>query len=145
MVFVMLDIASIVWSTMAKELGYTQDQLLASYGCTTAGLAVGCILFIPFGLKYGRRPLYLFSIATSFAAVIWQAKQQKLTDLYVSSLLMGLAGAIAEALCLMTVADIFFTHQRATVNGIYATVSSVGAFLGPVAAGYAADSQGWRW
>lgn len=145
MVFVALDIGSVVWGAMIDEIGFTARQLSTSYACATTGLSVGCVFFIPFALKFGRRPLYLFAIAASFAAAIWQAKVQTVGDLYGANLVGGLAGAIAEAICWMTVADVFFVHQRATMNAIYATFVNAGAFLGPVAAGYIADAQGWRW
>ncbi len=45
----------------------------------------------------------------------------------------------------MSIADSFFVHQRATCNGIYLLMTNAGAFLAPVAAGYAASAQGWRW
>ncbi|KAL1981972.1 hypothetical protein VTN96DRAFT_1938 [Rasamsonia emersonii] len=45
----------------------------------------------------------------------------------------------------MTVADLFFLHQRATANGVYLAVAALGAWLAPVAAGYCAVAQGWRW
>ena len=38
-----------------------------------------------------------------------------------------------------------FVHQRGTANGIYVIMVNIGAFLSPVAAGYSAESQGWRW
>jgi len=62
-----------------------------------------------------------------------------------SNVISGLAGAVNEALFQVTIADLFFTHQRASANGIYLAVVCVGNYLGPVAAGYVAVSQGWRW
>jgi MFS family permease len=66
-------------------------------------------------------------------------------DIWGSNILAGIAGSLAETICQMTIADMFFVHQRGTANGIYIVVVNMGAFLGPVAAGYSADSQGWRW
>jgi MFS family permease len=43
------------------------------------------------------------------------------------------------------VSDLFFVHQRGTMNGIYLILVIVGNYLGPVAAGYVAVSQNWRW
>ena len=43
------------------------------------------------------------------------------------------------------VSDLFFVHQRGTMNGIYLVIVIVGNYLGPVAAGYVAVSQNWRW
>lgn len=45
----------------------------------------------------------------------------------------------------ITVADLFFIHQRGLMNSIYIWVANTGANLAPVAAGFITDSQGWRW
>ena len=42
--------------------------------------------------------------------------------------------------------DLWFQHQRGSVLGIYVLATSVGTYLGPMIAGYIADSSlGWRW
>jgi hypothetical protein len=43
------------------------------------------------------------------------------------------------------VCDLFYVHQRGTLNGIYIAAVYIGNYLGPVAAGYVAVSQPWRW
>jgi hypothetical protein len=45
----------------------------------------------------------------------------------------------------MTVADLYFVHQRGGMNAIYLCCVVTGANLSPVAAGYIAVKQGWRW
>lgn len=102
-------------------------------------------MFIPFALKFGRRPIYLFSIAGSIASAAWFGKVKNDSDLYGANILAGLAGSIAETICQMTIADLFFVHQRGAANGVYFLMQNTGVFLGPVAAGYVAASQGWRW
>lgn len=119
--------------------------LTGSFGLCCAGLAIGCVIFIPFALKFGRRPVYLFSITAGVLAAIWSAKMMTVGDLMGTNIVAGLAGSIAETICQMTIADIFFVHQRGTANGVYLLMVNMGAFLAPVAAGYAADSMGWRW
>ena len=145
MVFVNVDIGTVIWGDQIVDLGFTVQNLTWSFGLNTAGLAIGCVLFIPFALKFGRRLVYLFSISISFATAIWMAKMQTTGDLWGANIVAGLAGSISETICQMTIADIFFVHQRGTANGVYIVMVNVGAFLAPVAAGYSADSQGWRW
>lgn len=145
LVFTNVDITPVVWGSINEDLGISFTSLTVGYGVNTAGLAVGCILFIPFALKFGRRPIYMFSIAVSLASAIWQAEIIATGDLMGSNLLSGLAGSISETICQLTVADMFFVHQRATANGAYLLMLGIGVFLSPVAAGYSAASQGWRW
>ena len=135
MIFVNLDIGTVIWGDTQADLGYTVQDNTWGFGLNTAGLAVGCVLFIPFALKYGRRIVYLFSTSVSLATAIWQAKMRTTGDLWGSNILSGLAGSIAETICQMTIADLFFVHQRGTANGVYIVCVNMGAFLAPVAAG----------
>lgn len=143
--FVQLDIGYTAWGPMIDELGTTVDILNDAAATNYAGLAVGCIFFMPFVHKYGRRPLYIFSNAVQLAGCIWQALVVTNGDIIGASVLTGLGGAICETVVQISIADIFFVHQHATMNGWYLLVTSIGAFLGPVASGYVVDGQGWRW
>lgn len=66
-------------------------------------------------------------------------------DLMGSNVLSGIAGAVSESIVQMTISDMFFVHQRATMNAVYLVMTGIGSFLAPVAAGYSASAQGWRW
>lgn len=143
--FVQLDIGYTAWGPMQEELGFTFNDLNDSAAVNYGGLAIGCIFFVPFIHKYGRRPLYLFSSALQLASIVWQGKVNNLGDLIGSNIIAGLGGAISEAVVQITIADIFFVHQHGIMNGWYLMFTSIGAFLGPVASGYVVTSQGWRW
>lgn len=67
------------------------------------GLAMGCALFIPLAKKYGRRPIYIISMALMLATSFWMSKMNSLAELYVCNLLQGLAGATNEAIVQITV------------------------------------------
>ncbi|KAI8650814.1 MFS domain-containing protein [Fusarium keratoplasticum] len=143
--FVQLDIGFTAWEQMQGELRFSVDQLNGSAAVNYAGLAVGCILFIPFAYKYGRRPVYLFSALLQFVGCIWFATTKNIGDSYGSNLISGLGGAISETIAQMTIADLFFVHDHASMNGWYLFSTFTGAYLGPVASGYIVESQGWRW
>ncbi|EXJ90707.1 hypothetical protein A1O1_03811 [Capronia coronata CBS 617.96] len=84
-------------------------------------------------------------LPTYLAACIWSAKTETRGDLIGSNLISGIGGAVSETIVQITIADLFFVHHHAAMNALYVLVTSIGAFLGPVAAGYVVDSQGWRW
>lgn len=130
---------------MIQQYNFSITILNAGAACNWGGLAVGVIFFTPFVHKYGRRPIYLFSTATQLAACIWFARIQTTADLLGSNILSGLGGAMSEIVVQITIADVFFVHQHATMNGWFMIVQSLGAFLGPVPAGYCVSSMGWRW
>ncbi|KAJ5121912.1 hypothetical protein N7448_003045 [Penicillium atrosanguineum] len=143
--FVQLDVGFTAWGPMETQLGFSVDILNAGAAVNYGGLAIGCFFFIPLVHKYGRRPIYIFSSALQLASCIWQAKVQSVGGFITSNIISGLGGAISEIVVQITIADMFFVHQHATMNGWYVFFQSAGAFLGPVASGYIVDSQGWRW
>ncbi|KAJ5629940.1 hypothetical protein N7528_003597 [Penicillium herquei] len=143
--FVQLDIGFTAWGPMETELGFSVDVLNAGAAVNYGGLGIGCFFFIPLVHKYGRRPVYIFSVALQFVSCIWQAEVYTVGNFMGANLISGLGGAISEIIVQITVADLFFVHQHATMNGWFVIFQSAGAFLGPVASGYIVDSQGWRW
>ncbi|PLN81755.1 MFS general substrate transporter [Aspergillus taichungensis] len=143
--FVELDIAFTAWGPMQSELGFTIDQLNAGAAVNYGGLAIGCIFFVPLVHKYGRRPVYIASTALQFASCIWQARTTTVGDLIGCNLVSGVGSAISEIIVQITIADLYFVHQHATMNAYFVLFQCIGTFLGPVAAGYIIVSQGWRW
>ncbi|KND92544.1 putative MFS-type transporter [Tolypocladium ophioglossoides CBS 100239] len=143
--FVQLDIGFTAWEAYQTELGFGINLLNASVAASYGGLAIGCIFFIPLVHKFGRRPLYLFSTALQLGSCVWFAVTKTPVDLIGSNLVSGLGGAISETIVQITIADLFFVHHHAAMNGWYLLASFGGAYLGPVAAGYIVNSQGWRW
>lgn len=133
------------WSSMNIELGFSYELLNDSYASGTAALCVGSIFFIPLALKFGRRPIYVFSLATQIGIAAWAARIQTGADLILINVFDNLLGALAESIVQMTIADVFFVHERGSMNGIYVWTMMFGTAMAPVAAGYITDSQGWRW
>ena len=76
---------------------------------------------------------------------VWSAKMQTVVDLMVMTIISNGVGALAEVMVQMTVADVFFVHQRGLMNSIYILIMTMGTSLAPLAAGYVTISQGWRW
>lgn len=64
---------------------------------------MGCIIFIPFAKKYGRRPAYIASTGLMLATSFWASSLNSLVELYLCNLLQGLAGATNEAIAEITV------------------------------------------
>jgi MFS family permease len=140
-----LDIGTVIWTPLNTELGISYENLTNSFAVNLAGLGVGCIGLIPLAIIYGRRTLYIVSALVQFGCAVWQAKMQTTGDLIGSNILSGIAGSVSESIVQMTISDLFFVHQRATMNAIYLAMVTIGTFLAPVAAGYCATAQGWRW
>ncbi|KAJ4320802.1 hypothetical protein N0V94_003214 [Neodidymelliopsis sp. IMI 364377] len=114
-IFGLISAATPTWPSMMEELGFTIELLNNGYATGSAALAVGALIFIPFALKFGRRPIYLISLVGQIAVMIWSAKMQNSADLILTNLFNCLLGALAEVIVQMTIA------------------------------GYITVDQGWRW
>ncbi|KAL5049095.1 hypothetical protein BDW71DRAFT_204848 [Aspergillus fruticulosus] len=143
-VFTALSIQVIFWQLMVVDLNVTYAQLNNAMSVNFVGLSTGCVLFIPLAKKFGRRPVYLASIAIMLATSFWSASMKSLPELYITNLLQGLAGATNESIVQITIADLFFVHHRGGMNALYMTMVMIGSFLTPIAAGAQAARGGWR-
>ncbi|KAL5380192.1 hypothetical protein DPSP01_007992 [Paraphaeosphaeria sporulosa] len=130
---------------MNIELGFSYETLQNSYATGTAALGVGALLFIPFALKYGRRPIYVLSSLGQVAVAIWAAKMTSTADLYLIQVFNCLFGSLAEVIVQMTIADVFFVHQRGLMNNLYVCTMTIGTSMAALVAGYITVGQGWRW
>lgn len=137
--------ATPTWGPMQRELGFSDQVLNASYAIGCAFLAIGALILVPFALKFGRRPLYIISSLIQCGVSIWSAKLQNVADLLLVNVLCTGFGALAEVIVQMTIADMFFVHQRGTFNSIYIWLWQVAVSLGPFIAGFITVGQGWRW
>lgn len=136
--------ASVVWGPQTRDLGWQFSELNRGYAFSIAGLGLGCPLFIPVAVKFGRRPVYLFGIVLSLGTSLWQAQMTSLYELYAISFLEGMAASLTEACVQMTIADLFPVEKRGTYNGMYIIAVSVGNFLILVPAGAITNLWGWR-
>jgi MFS family permease len=88
---------------MVVDLNVTYTQLNRAMSVNFVGLAMGCVLFIPLAKKFGRRPVYLVSTALMLVTSFWASKLTRLSELYATNLLQGLAGATNESIVQITV------------------------------------------
>ncbi|KAG5355096.1 putative MFS-type transporter [Yarrowia sp. B02] len=134
-----------MWGPWQDEFKWSFDQLTNVNGLSVAGLGLGCPLLIPFANKFGKRPIYIVASALVVATSAWLSQMEAIGEAYGSMFLQGLAVSVCETIIQMTVADLYFVHERGTFNGIYMFVVDVGNFLVLVPAGYITINIGWRW
>ncbi|KAF4460546.1 serine threonine kinase 16 [Fusarium albosuccineum] len=137
--------ATPTWGPMQKELSFSDAQLNNSYAIGCAFLGIGAVLLIPFALKFGRRPLYLISTILQCLIAVWSAKQTTYTELMLINAFQCGVGSLAEVMVQMTIADVFFIHQRGRLNSVYVWLWKLASPLGSLIAGYVALDRGWRW
>ncbi|KAF5008796.1 hypothetical protein FDECE_4951 [Fusarium decemcellulare] len=143
-VFAAMTMQTIFWQQMTVDMDVTFDQLNWGVSFNVAGLAIGCVLFIPLSKKYGRRLTYVASTGIMAAVSWWSGQMSTATEMYLTNFIFGMAGSTNEAISEMT-ANLFFVNQRGTVNGFYISCVMLGNFVAPTLAGIQAAAQGWRW
>jgi MFS family permease len=131
------------------ELGLSFNSMNTGAGVLFIGIGYWTLLMSPAAWLYGRRITYLVCILLGIFGAIWMARVQNTEDSIWNQLFVGASEACAEANVQLSLSDIFFQHQRGAVLGVYVLATSIGTYLGPLIAGYIADSDspvgGWRW
>lgn len=102
MIYAFLTISVPLWQGMNTELGFSYTILNDSYGVSAATLSVGCLIFTPFAMRFGRRPVYIVTSLIISGMDIWSARIHTVADVMVTNVFMGLAGSVNEALFQMT-------------------------------------------
>ncbi|KAK5663370.1 hypothetical protein OQA88_3798 [Cercophora sp. LCS_1] len=117
-----------------------------SYFFTTAALmqGVGNFFWVPIANKYGRRPTYIFSYLLYTIAAIWLCFEHSFSGFLAARIIMGFGAGAAETIAPITIADVFFLHERGTVMALYTSFLAVGASLGVIISGLITIQHHWR-
>lgn len=124
------------------------DNAIAAvaYYFTTTSLLQGVANFVwvPLANKYGRRPVYIFSYALYLACAVWLVYEKSYNGFLAGRILMGVGAGAAETIAPMSIADIFFLHERGTIMAMYTSFLSVGVAFGIVISGLITINNDWR-
>lgn len=135
----------------AKGVNISIAQLNAGTGYCFLFLGIGCFVFQPLAMQYGKRPVYLFSTLSCMCFNLWQPFIKTSPMWIASKILAGLVTSPIEALPESSISDLFFEHERATYMGIYACSLYGSNYLAPLVAGFINENTahlsvgGWRW
>ncbi|KAI1780736.1 putative MFS transporter [Hypoxylon cercidicola] len=127
----------------AAEFGIepTKASELVSYPNLVFGL--GSLILVPMYLKYGRRPVMLFSLVTFAAGLIGASQCTTYGGLMAARVIHCFGSSVCEALPVQLVNDIFFLHERGERIGYYTVCLCLGTFAS-LPAGYML-SGGYSW
>jgi DHA2 family multidrug resistance protein len=138
-------IANVALPHMQGSLSASQDQaiwVLTSYILATAIMTP---LSGWLSLKFGRKPMFLISIATFTVASMACGIAQNLPEMVLCRLIQGLAGASLMPLSQTTMLDIFPLRQIPQVMSIWSAVVIMGPIIGPAVGGWLTENLSWRW
>ncbi|KAL7960557.1 MFS general substrate transporter [Trichoderma compactum] len=117
-----------------------------AYFFTTTSLLIGLgnIVWVPVANKWGRRPVYVASYMIYFATAVWLIFEKSYARFLAGRILMGFGAGAAETLAPITIADIFFLHERGRIMSAYTCFLSIGASGGLVISGLITIHHTWR-
>ncbi|KAK3722972.1 hypothetical protein LTR37_002118 [Vermiconidia calcicola] len=130
---------------ISEATSLTLENLNAGTGYMFLAFGWGCLFWQPLALQYGKRPVYLLSILATTGIQVWAPYTKSNGQWIANKILQGFFGAPIESLCEISVADIYFQHERGSYIALYALLLAGSNFFAPIIAGFIADGQGWQW
>lgn len=101
-----------------KETGMAGPIAKTSYffNCTALFQGLGNLFWMPIINKYGRRPVYVTAFTLYTIIAIWCAVGKGYANFLVARIFMGIAAGAGECLAPVTIADVFFLHERGAIT-----------------------------
>ncbi len=140
-------------STIANvALPYMQGSMSASADeitwVLTSYVIAAAIMTAPVGwmaVRFGRKRLFIISIAGFTVASMMCGAAQSLQQLVGFRLLQGMFGAALAPLSQATMLDIYPFSRRAQAMAIFSMGVTMGPIMGPTLGGYLTDAYSWHW
>lgn len=86
------------------------------FNCTALFQGLGNLVWMPLVIKYGRRPVYVIAFGLYVIAAIWCSVATQYANFLVARIVMGFAAGAGECLAPVTIADLFFLHERGAIT-----------------------------
>lgn len=87
------------------------------FNCTALFQGLGNLLWMPLINRYGRRPVYVIAFTLYTITAIWTSVATQYANFLVARIVMGFAAGAGECLAPVTIADLFFLHERGAIMG----------------------------
>ncbi|KAF2493973.1 MFS general substrate transporter, partial [Lophium mytilinum] len=133
------------YAQIEKEFGIS--NIVATLGLTlfVAGCGLGPMLLGPLSEFYGRKPIYIVSLAFFAIWIIPCAVAQNIQTLLVARFLGGLCGSAFLSVAGSTMGDLFARDQLQKPMMVYTITPFLGPELGPIVGGFINYNVNWRW
>lgn len=109
------------------------------------GQTIALPIFGKLGDMWGRKGLYMFSVALFVVGSIVGAMANSMNVLILARVFQGIAGGGMMIMSQATIADIIPARSRGKYMGVMGSVFGVSSVLGPLLGGWFTDGPGWRW
>ncbi|QDS67734.1 hypothetical protein FKW77_005937 [Venturia effusa] len=132
---------------LARTFETTLQRVSYANGATLICQGVATTLWMPFAIKYGRRPVYLLSNLLMGLACIWLGitSSKTYTPFILGRAFLGIFEAPIESIAPSTITDIFFLHERGEKVSLYGLSVLGGNELGPMFSAFIIQYLGMDW
>ncbi|KDQ56157.1 hypothetical protein JAAARDRAFT_79586 [Jaapia argillacea MUCL 33604] len=130
---------------ISDDTGIPLSTLNAGTGYMFLLLGWGALINGPLALAFGKRGMYLISIVGNICMCIWAPYVKTNGQWLASKIIQGFLCTPVESLCEVSIADVFFAHERGTYIGLYTLFLFGSNYVAPIIAGFIYDGQGWHW
>ncbi|GAA6025431.1 hypothetical protein JCM10207_005400 [Rhodosporidiobolus poonsookiae] len=137
-------VISLFYAPLGMEFNVGANKLSYLTGIMVLLLGVGNLLFIPFAACHGRRTAMTVATLLCSASFSWQALAKSYGSMMGGRALNGLGACLIESIGPMVIEDLFFVHERGTMNGLYFGTLFASTGFGPFVASFFAQYTSWR-
>jgi multidrug resistance protein len=133
-----------------------QNVLMESWGCNyetavlplslyNLGLSLGPIVGAPLSERYGRKAVYVVNTPIFILFLIGGGASNSIGSLIICRFFAGVFGSPNINNASATILDYTPDIHRGVVLGMYYSIPTVGATIGPLVGGFLIQARGWRW
>jgi DHA2 family multidrug resistance protein len=138
-------IANVALPHMAGSVSASPDQITWVLTSYIIAAAIMTPLSGWLSIRFGRKVVFLISIAGFTVASMLCGIANSLAEIVVFRLLQGLCGAALIPLSQAVVLDIFPPSQVGQVMALWGAGAILGPIFGPVLGGWLTDNFSWNW
>ncbi|RHZ46621.1 putative MFS multidrug transporter [Aspergillus thermomutatus] len=133
------------YEDIALDLGVSIQKVSYLTSLQIAILGGGPLFWKPLSHRFGRRPIFLLSLALSCACNIGCAKSPDYASMAACRALVAFFICPAMAIGSAVVTETFFKRERARYMGVWTVMVTLGVPTGPFIFGFVAQRVGYRW
>ncbi|RMZ88859.1 hypothetical protein DV736_g3913, partial [Chaetothyriales sp. CBS 134916] len=130
---------------VARTFRVSEEVALLTVTVFVVGFGVGPLVFAPLSEMYGRKPVYVVTIALATIFEIPCALSKNIGTLIVCRLIDGICFSAPMTLVGGTLADLWKNEERGVPMAFFSAAPFIGPAIGPLAGGFLGDAAGWRW
>ncbi|KAI9372150.1 major facilitator superfamily domain-containing protein [Aspergillus egyptiacus] len=133
------------YDIIAEEFGKTMHEITYLTSLQIAILGGAPLFWKPISNRYGRRPIFLFSLITSLVCNVGCAKAPDYASTAACRALQAFFISPASAIGSGVVVETFFRKDRAKYMGVWTLLLTLGIPLGPLIFGFVTYRTNFRW